>query len=210
MMEGVIDMESIKRPVQTESEIRHSRFIAYLHPVFSKEEAQATLESIKQAHPDANHHCFAYIIGDSALIQKAEDDGEPAKTAGVPMLEGLKKNGLTNVLAVVVRYFGGVKLGAGGLIRAYGKSVSDAVEKAERTVRTTVLTIRISADFDAIGTIEHLLSDMETKIERQYDEQVHFLFDLPEKEAKTLESTLREQTSDQATFEIKDETVRYL
>ncbi|MFW5913732.1 MAG: YigZ family protein, partial [Bacillota bacterium] len=146
-------MQSIKRPVTHETIIKHSRFIAFLAPVFTKAEADKFIASIKSEHPDANHHCFAYIVGDEGIVQKAEDDGEPSKTAGVPMLETLKKNTLTNIVAVVVRYFGGIKLGAGGLIRAYGKSVSDALEKAVPSERTEVLSLSIRAGFEWTGTV---------------------------------------------------------
>lgn len=203
-------MQSIKAPVIKETIIKHSRFIAFLAPVFTKDEAEAFLESVRSKHPDANHHCFAYILGDEGIVQKAEDDGEPSKTAGVPMLETLKKNDLTNIIAVVVRYFGGIKLGAGGLIRAYGKSVSEAVDAATRSVRTEVLTLKIDAGFEWTGTVEHLLSEYNTKVDRSYDTMVHYVLRLPEKEASTLEKTLKERTRDQAACTVKKRTVEYL
>ncbi|MFW6298705.1 MAG: YigZ family protein [Bacillota bacterium] len=203
-------MQSIKAPIIKETTIKHSRFIAFLAPVFTKDEAEAFLESVRSKHPDANHHCFAYILGDEGIVQKAEDDGEPSKTAGVPMLETLKKNDLTNIIAVVVRYFGGIKLGAGGLIRAYGKSVSEAVDAATRSVRTEVLTLKIDADFEWTGTVEHLLSEYNTNVERSYDTKVHYELRLPEKEASTLEKTLKERTRDQAECTVKKRTVEYL
>ncbi len=203
-------MESIKHPVTHENIIKHSRFIAYLEPVFSKEEALKTLEGIKHKHPDAAHHCYAYIIGDEGLTQKAEDDGEPSTTAGIPMLESLKKARLTNVMAVVVRYFGGVKLGAGGLIRAYGKSVRDALDQAERSVRTVIVSIKVSVDFDWIGTIEHLIGGMDTPVDRSYDSQAHYVLILPEKQAENLRSSLKEHTRDQAQISIEARSIRYI
>lgn len=103
--------------------IRGSRFICSLQRVENEEEAKAFIQTIKKEHWKATHNCSAYLIGDRDEIQRAHDDGEPSGTAGVPMLEVLKKNELKYVVAVVTRYFGGTKLGAGGLIRAYSKSV---------------------------------------------------------------------------------------
>ncbi|MFW5892662.1 MAG: YigZ family protein [Bacillota bacterium] len=203
-------MQSIKQPVTHETLIKHSRFIAFLAPVFTKEDAEAFIASVKAEHPDANHHCFAYILGDEGIVQKAEDDGEPSKTAGVPMLETLKKNGLTNTVAVVVRYFGGIKLGAGGLIRAYGKSVSDALEKAVRSERTEVLTLTVVAGFEWIGTVEHLLGEYSDDIRRSYDEAVHYELRLPENKANALREALKERTGDQADCMIKKRTTEYL
>ncbi|MFP4077590.1 MAG: YigZ family protein [Candidatus Izemoplasmataceae bacterium] len=203
-------MQSIKQPVTHETLIKHSRFIAFLAPVFTKEDAEAFIASVKAEHPDANHHCFAYILGDEGIVQKAEDDGEPSKTAGVPMLETLKKNGLTNTVAVVVRYFGGIKLGAGGLIRAYGKSVSDALEKAVRSERTEVLTLAVVAGFEWIGTVEHLLGEYSDDIRRSYDEAVHYELRLPENKANALREALKERTGDQADCMIKKRTTEYL
>ena len=108
--------------------IDKSEFITYLKPVFSIEEANDFLAEIRKKHYDATHNCYAYVIGDKMEIQKCSDDGEPSKTAGFPMLDVLKKNDLTNILAITTRYFGGIKLGAGGLIRAYSSSVSAALK----------------------------------------------------------------------------------
>src|SRR5699024_5195396 len=104
--------------------IQKSRFIGYVKRVVTEEEAQSFIQTIKKKHHDATHNCSAYIIGDHDQIQKANDDGEPSGTAGVPMLEVLKRQTLKNTAVVVTRYFGGTKLGAGGLIRAYGSTTS--------------------------------------------------------------------------------------
>ncbi|MCL2113471.1 MAG: YigZ family protein [Streptococcaceae bacterium] len=109
-------------------EIKKSRFICQLARVKSEEEAQNFIAQVKKANPRANHNCWAYTIGDRQEIQRMSDDGEPSGTAGVPMLEILKKKEITNSCAVVTRYFGGIKLGAGGLIRAYAGAVNHALE----------------------------------------------------------------------------------
>ena len=119
--------KTISQEGQEEIIIKGSRFICSLKRVTDEEEAKAFIQGVKKEHWKATHNCSAYLIGDTNHIQRAHDDGEPSGTAGVPMLEVLKKNDLRYVAAVVTRYFGGTKLGAGGLIRAYGKSVSSAL-----------------------------------------------------------------------------------
>src|SRR5690625_5085594 len=104
---------------ETETVISKSRFISYIRRTPTEEAAKAFISEIKTMHKSANHNCSAYIIGESALIQKANDDGEPSGTAGVPILEVLKQEGMYNITVAVTRYFGGIKLGGGGLIRAY-------------------------------------------------------------------------------------------
>jgi uncharacterized YigZ family protein len=119
---------TIKEDFIFEEEIKKSRFICHLKRIETEEEARDFIASIKKQHHKANHNCSAFTLGDHQEIQRSSDDGEPSGTAGVPMLEVLKKRELINVCAVVTRYFGGVKLGAGGLIRAYAGSVAHAVE----------------------------------------------------------------------------------
>src|SRR5699024_7098601 len=104
--------------------IQKSRFIGYVKRVESEEEAQNFIQEIKKKHHDATHNCSAYVIGENDQIQKANDDGEPSGTAGIPILEVIKKQHLKDTAVVVTRYFGGIKLGAGGLIRAYGGTTS--------------------------------------------------------------------------------------
>lgn len=119
---------TLKAPVFHELEIKKSRFLARVEPVSGREAAQARIEALRREYPDARHLCYAfYASGDSGM----SDDGEPSGTAGKPIFNVLHHKSLVNVLAVVVRYFGGVKLGAGGLARAYGAAVSQAMEQAE-------------------------------------------------------------------------------
>lgn len=115
---------------ETEIEINRSRFISYVKRVETQEEAVAFIQEIKKKHWDATHNCSAYIVGENDQFQKMDDDGEPSGTAGKPILEVIKKKGLKDTAIVVTRYFGGIKLGAGGLIRAYGKSASAGVRAA--------------------------------------------------------------------------------
>ncbi|PTR30524.1 putative YigZ family protein [Rhodococcus sp. OK519] len=118
--------------VAVETEVKHSRFIAVLRRVDTPAAAQAFLEEQRRRYPDARHHCWAYITGNepSERAERSGDDGEPGGTAGIPMLQVLKARELVDVAAVVIRYFGGIKLGAGGLVRAYSGAVSVALDTA--------------------------------------------------------------------------------
>ena len=111
--------------------ISKSEFITRLFRVNNIDEVNKNLAETRKKHYDASHNCYAYILGDNAEIEKCSDDGEPLKTAGAPMLDALKKNNVTNILAITTRYFGGILLGAGGLVRAYSKSVSEVLKLAK-------------------------------------------------------------------------------
>lgn len=121
----------IKESYENTIVIQKSIFITRIFRVDSIEEIEEKLAEIRKKHYDAKHNCYAYILGDNQEIQKASDDGEPQKTAGAPMLDVLKKNNMTNILAIVTRYFGGILLGAGGLVRAYSSSVSECLKLAK-------------------------------------------------------------------------------
>lgn len=125
---------------------RKSRFIGYASPAVSEEAALRCIQSVRDAHKTASHHCYAYIIGFNAGVMRYQDDGEPQGTAGIPILEVIKKNSLVNCCAVVTRYFGGVLLGTGGLARAYSRACAMAVQKAgiAAAESSVYLTVRIS------------------------------------------------------------------
>lgn len=140
---------------ENEIVIQKSRFIAHIKRTPTEEEAQAFIESIKKRHASATHNCSAYLIGEHDLIQKANDDGEPSGTAGVPMLEVLKKRKLKDTTVVVTRYFGGIKLGAGGLIRAYGQSVSEGLNATGIVERKLMTKITTQIDYTLLGKVEN-------------------------------------------------------
>ncbi len=150
---------TVKEAGEHEIVIEKSRFICHLSRAASEEEAQEFIQKIKKQHWNATHNCSAYLIGETDHIQKANDDGEPSGTAGVPMLEVLKKRGLKDTCAVVTRYFGGIKLGAGGLIRAYGKSVSEGLNHIGVTERKLMRIMHTSADYTWLGKIENELRE---------------------------------------------------
>ena len=143
--------------VDTELEIKRSRFLTRLCRVTSEKTARAVIEERRSRFFDARHHCSAFVLGPNAGTARSSDDGEPAGTAGIPMLNVLTANHLTDVVAVVTRYFGGIKLGAGGLVRAYSEAMTQAVmEAGTRRVELCTL-LRIDVDFATIGTVEDSL-----------------------------------------------------
>ena len=123
------EYRTIQQDGQIEIDIKKSRFICHLKRVTSEEEARSFIQQIKKEHYKATHNCSCFILGEKSEIKRSSDDGEPSGTAGIPMLTVLEKQELTNVVAVVTRYFGGIKLGAGGLIRAYGGAVAEGVRE---------------------------------------------------------------------------------
>lgn len=124
-----MNYKTIKNDGICEEDIKKSRFICQLKRISTEDEGRQFIAEVKKEHYKATHSCSAMIVGEDALIKRSSDDGEPSGTAGVPMLTVLEKQGLTNVVAVVTRYFGGIKLGAGGLIRAYSGSVANALKE---------------------------------------------------------------------------------
>lgn len=127
--------------------INKSKFITHVYPVQDVLEATTILESLRKKYYDATHNCYAYIIGDNQEIQKFSDDGEPKGTAGFPILDAIKKNDFTNILVVVTRYFGGILLGAGGLVRAYSESTSEAIKICDKYIKGNFLTTTIPLSY---------------------------------------------------------------
>lgn len=153
-------------PVESSTEEKNSDFLTFLHPVTSRDEAIALVETYRQQYPDANHVCWAYVIGNTRQpqTQAFSDDGEPSGTAGKPMLHVLTERDVGNSLAVVVRYFGGVKLGAGGLVRAYSGAVSHAVNNAELRAVIPCIELEIAVDFSRETRIRHLVNQFSGQI----------------------------------------------
>lgn len=135
--------------------IKKSRFIGYAMPAETEEEAVAFIESIQKKHWDATHNCYAYQIGQHDEIQRSSDDGEPSGTAGKPILEVIKKEGLKNVVVVATRYFGGIMLGAGGLVRAYSQTASAGLHAAGIVTRSLFQTIEVGIDYTWLGKVEN-------------------------------------------------------
>ena len=168
-------MPRIKEDVISTIEIKKSRFLTYLHRTNQEEEAKDFLKMIKKEHPGANHHCTAMIIGS---IVRSNDDGEPSGTAGHPMLDVLQGKGMEDILAVVVRYFGGTKLGTGGLVKAYSDSVKIALEKAALTEMTMFKEYEITFGYEWIGKLDGYFRNHQIEsISKEYEQTVtyHYL-----------------------------------
>src|SRR5438309_5213921 len=134
-----------------EVEISKSRFLCALAPAANEREAQDFVQRVRKEHPTATHNCYAYVIGADASVQKASDDGEPGGTAGVPMLQMLLRRDMRYAVAVVTRYYGGVKLGAGGLIRAYGGAVGEALDALGTLTRRRFRLATVTVDHQRAG-----------------------------------------------------------
>lgn len=148
------EYETISREVNTEIEISRSRFLTRLARIDSEEGARDVIAAVRAEHPRARHHCTAFVIGPDGRVQRSNDDGEPGGTAGAPMLDALVSAGLSDVVAVVTRYFGGVLLGAGGLTRAYRASVAGAVLEAERVRRGLRTEVSVESSYEVAAQIE--------------------------------------------------------
>jgi len=184
-----------------EIEIRKSRFICTMSRVENDEDARAFIASLKKQYWDANHNCSAYIIGETASIQRSSDDGEPSGTAGMPMLEVLRKTMLTDTVAVVTRYFGGTLLGAGGLIRAYGRAVSETIREIGIVERQFLTVVSVLADHAEGGRLHNALSASAfPEAEVNYEAGgVRFTLHLPEPDIDAFQQWLAETTNGQAT-----------
>jgi uncharacterized YigZ family protein len=145
---------TVKKAGEHEIIIQKSRFIAHIKRTESEIDAQEFIQGLKKKYWDATHNCSAYLIGEHDQIQKANDDGEPSGTAGVPILEVLKKRKLKDTTVVVTRYFGGIKLGAGGLIRAYGKAASEGLDAVGIVERRLMRVCHVKIDYSWLGKIE--------------------------------------------------------
>ena len=164
----------LKEEINYTIEIEKSRFICYMNRVFSEQEARDYLAQVKKIHPTATHHCYGYTIG--SMIQRSSDNGEPAGTAGIPILQTLLKSELEDTIAIVVRYFGGIKLGAGGLIRAYTNSVSQTIGQATLVNIEKRHVYNITFSYDLIGRIEHFLSLEAVITNKEYNELVTYSY----------------------------------
>jgi uncharacterized YigZ family protein len=200
---------TVKKEGMDEIIIQKSRFIGYVRRVESEEAAQQFIQEIKKKHADANHNCSAYMIGEHDQIQKANDDGEPSGTAGVPMLEVLKKQQLKDTAVVVTRYFGGIKLGAGGLIRAYGNTTSQAIKTTGVVKRQLMQGFSVTIDYTLLGKLENQLRNSDHILETiHYLEKVECIVYVESGKEEEFHQWIVNLTSDQA--EIKETTKKYV
>lgn len=196
---------TIRNEGQDEFEEKKSIFIGYAKRVESEEEAKAYVDLIKSKHKDATHNVYAYIVGENALIQRYSDDGEPQGTAGIPVLEVIKKNGITNVAVVVTRYFGGTLLGAGGLVRAYSKGASIAIENAVIVEKVLGHNLDISIDYDLLGKVQYTCAQNQWHIENiGYTDMVTLRILAEEHKAEIIMNKITELTSGKSTYKLGD------
>lgn len=196
-------MYTINETFTFTQDIKKSTFICTLIPVSSIEDVAKELKNIRKKYYDATHNCYSYIITniDGTQSIKASDDGEPSQTAGVVILDVLQKNALTNILAVVTRFFGGIKLGAGGLVRAYSSSTSEAVKCAKiiEIIKTSIIHIII--DYQYVNEILKLFKNYEM-IEQNYDIKVSLKYLVPEKIINDLQGKIIDLTKNEAIINI--------
>ncbi|WP_063732927.1 YigZ family protein [Streptomyces sp. RTd22] len=189
-----------------EVEINKSRFLCTLAPAATEQEAQEVIQRVRKEHPTANHNCYAYVIGADGDVQKASDDGEPGGTAGVPMLQMLVRREMRYVVAVVTRYFGGVKLGAGGLIRAYGGAVGEALDALGTVTRRRFRLATVTVDHQRAGKLENDLRATGRVVrDVRYAEAVTIEVGLPEADVAAFRGWLADATAGTAGLELGGE-----
>ncbi|MGW4129370.1 YigZ family protein [Amycolatopsis japonica] len=190
-----------------EIEIRRSRFLCALAPVTSEEAAREVIAARKKADPAARHHCHAFVLGADGRTQRSSDDGEPAGTAGTPMLEVLRRRELTDTVAVVTRYFGGVLLGAGGLIRAYGQAVSEAVDVIGVREYRRLRLVEVVVDYDRAGRLENDIRSSPYLLHAtRFEDVAHFDVGLAPDQGEAFQAWLADLTGGEALAEEIGET----
>ena len=188
---------------------KKSRFIATIVPVSTPEEANLFIDEMKKKYWDAKHNCSAYVCGENAEITRCSDDREPAKTAGVPMLEVLLGSEIRNIAVVVTRYFGGVLLGTGGLVRAYQEAVKEALKLCKTTKMVYGADMTILAEYTDAGRIQTILTDFgATVIHTEYMEKVLFTIFVEMKDVERLTVKITDSTSGKAKLKLTEKTYR--
>lgn len=185
---------------------KKSRFIATVRPVESEEEAAAFIAEMKKKYWDARHNCSAFVIGDRQELTRCSDDGEPAQTAGRPMLDVLLREELHNTAVVVTRYFGGTLLGTGGLVRAYQKSVQEGLAHCRIIDKRPGRELTIQTDYNGLGKIQYILAQQEIPVlQTDYTETVKISVVAPEESEKRLTKEITEKTGGNAELVWGDE-----
>lgn len=196
---------TIKETGSYEFTIQKSRFIGHVQRVNSESDAQNFIQNIKKQHHAATHNCSAYVIGENDDAQKANDDGEPSGTAGIPMLEVLKKLTLKNTAVVATRYFGGIKLGAGGLIRAYSSITSDTIQHIGMVQGDLMQGFSVTISYPLLGKTENYLRHSSYILhDIQYLEYVNMIVYAPVQQSETLQEEIVNLTNNQANIQMLD------
>lgn len=174
-------MQTIKENIADKYEIKQSKFITLLYKINSIDDINMYLQEVKNNYKDATHYCYAYKFNGS---QKFSDDGEPGGTAGLPIVEVLNKKDINNVLCIVVRYFGGIKLGAGGLVRAYTKAVCNAIDKCQIIILDKGYLIRINLNYDEQKKYDYLFKDK--IIKKEFNNQITYYIKISKDELEKI------------------------
>ncbi|MFU0823663.1 YigZ family protein [Clostridium sp.] len=199
---------TIKDEAIEEFEERKSIFIGHAKRVHTEEEAKEFINNIKNKHKTATHNVYAYIVGENMGIQRYSDDGEPQGTAGIPVLEVIKKNEVTDIAVVVTRYFGGILLGAGGLVRAYSRGAALAIDKAGIVEKVEGLPLNIKLDYDLLGKVQYVCAQNLWHIENtDYTDKVNLTILTEIDKVEKIKNTITECTSGKADF--KEDDKRY-
>ncbi|MER5493098.1 YigZ family protein [Streptomyces sp. NPDC002490] len=200
------EYRTVAREGVHEIEINRSRFLCALAPAATEREAQDFIARVRREHADATHNCTAYVIGADAAVQRASDDGEPGGTAGVPMLQMLLRRDVRYAVAVVTRYYGGVKLGAGGLIRAYGGAVGEALDALGTVTRRRFRIATVTVDHQRAGKVQNDLRATRRQVrEVRYGEAVAIEIALPDADVEALRAWLADTTAGTAALDLGGE-----
>lgn len=186
-----MEFRTITQDGTAEQDIKKSRFICQAKRVESEEEARAFIQAVKKEHYKATHNCSAFILGEKSEIKRSSDDGEPSGTAGVPMLGVLENHDLTNVCVVVTRYFGGIKLGAGGLIRAYASSVALAIKELGIVQRKEQIGLQVELSYSQYQEYANFLKEQELEeFDTQFTDKVQTLLYLDKERIESVQDAL--------------------
>jgi uncharacterized protein, YigZ family len=197
---------TIKDEASAKFEEKKSVFIGHIKRIYNEDEAKEFISKIKSEHREARHNVYAYVIGENMGIQRYSDDGEPQGTGGIPVLEVIKKNEITDVVAVVTRYFGGILLGKGGLVRAYSKGVALAVSEGGIVEKVKGLVIDIIIDYDMLGKVQYLFEQNLWYTENiDYTDKVKLTMYCPKDIIEVLQSDVVETTNGKCEIIIGDE-----
>lgn len=201
---------TVKNKAFDKFEEKKSEFIGYIKRVTTEDEAKEFVSEIKNKHKDARHNCYAYIVGSNMGIQRYSDDGEPQGTAGIPILEVIKKSGLTDCAVVVTRYFGGILLGTGGLTRAYTKGAAVAIKAGGIVEKVDGLKLTFNLDYDLLGKIQYVCGQNNWHIEdTEYTDKVKIHI-LCEKEiCETIKGKIIEATNGKIEIEEDEEGIYF-
>lgn len=199
--------KSLKQSAVFETEILRSRFLGFCKPIDGEQDALNFLSGLRAEYKDATHVCYAYIADDKGNVIRFSDDGEPQGTAGIPILETIKNKNLRCAVVAVVRYFGGIKLGAGGLVRAYAKCAANAIEKAGVCIYEKALKLGLTCGYQQFKILENCINRFDGEIlDRVYENDIKVLFVLKKDDVEDFQQKLKDAFNNEISADIMEET----